>query len=121
MSGDESMERSWVPSRSPIEAFRQLPTGETMRKSILGWVASSTFALGCSSTNDTTSLVKDAGNDATSPIEDAGAKPLDARVVAHDAGAAVEAGGPEGGVGLQKLNHVVVILLENWSFDSLYA
>jgi acid phosphatase len=33
-------------------------------------------------------------------------------------------GGPDGGagaVGLQKLNHVVVIILENWSFDSLYA
>jgi phospholipase C len=93
-----------------------------MRKSILGWVASSTLALACSSTNDSTSPVKDAGNDITPPIEDAGAKPPDARVTARDAGATVEAGAPpEGGAGFQKLNHVVVILLENWSFDSLYA
>jgi acid phosphatase len=28
---------------------------------------------------------------------------------------------PPPGVGLAKLNHIVVIVLENWSFDSLYA
>ena len=30
-------------------------------------------------------------------------------------------GGDGGAAGLQKINHVVVIVLENWSFDSLYA
>jgi phospholipase C len=39
------------------------------------------------------------GTSATHPSEDAGTAPS----------------------GLQKLNHVVVIVLENWSFDSLYA
>jgi phospholipase C len=38
---------------------------------------------------------------------------------------AVDAGGDapatDGGAGLAKLNHVVVIYLENWSFDSLYG
>src|SRR5512140_1600111 len=30
-------------------------------------------------------------------------------------------GGADGAVGLGKIDHVVVIVLENWSFDSLYA
>ena len=43
---------------------------------------------------------------------------------APDAGAPPDDGGAranEGGVGLSSINHIVVILLENWSFDSLYA
>ena len=36
-------------------------------------------------------------------------------------GAAVEAPPGDAAPGLQRINHVVVIFLENWSFDSLYA
>jgi acid phosphatase len=78
-----------------------------MRKSLLGWVSMGTLGVACSSTNNT-----------ATPVTDAGATPpgADAPATAVDAGA-----NPDSGTGLHKLNHVVVIILENWSFDSLYA
>jgi phospholipase C len=52
----------------------------------------------------------------------------DATSTSSDSGAPVDAGGNDGGpaesstpAGLQAIGHVVVIMLENWSFDSLYA
>jgi acid phosphatase len=66
-----------------------------MRKSLLVLAA---LTAACSSTNASVPLPGPSGS-------------ADAAVPSDGAAAA----------GLQKVNHVVVILLENWSFDSLYA
>ncbi len=36
-------------------------------------------------------------------------------------GSNTSGGAPAKGVGLERLNHIVVVVLENWSFDSLYG
>jgi len=79
-----------------------------MRKSLL--VSMGTLGVACSSMNNMTTPVTDAGGIA--PAMDA----------STDAAPPPKAGAnPDAGAGLHKLNHLVVILMENWSFDSLYA
>jgi acid phosphatase len=80
-----------------------------MRKSVLGWFALSLFAAGCSASSAAPAGAhnEDAGSGTRSPPDAGGSPPEEA-----------SAGTP---AGLQKLNHIVVIFLENWSFDSLYA
>ena len=70
-----------------------------MRKALLALV---TLTGACSSTN------------AATPSSGGTPQPADASTDASTA----DAGAP---AGLRRLNHVVVIFLENWSFDSLYA
>ncbi len=77
-----------------------------MRKSLL---ALATFTVACSSTNDTPPSNGYAPDAAASTEADAST---------GSTTPTVEAAAP---AGLQRLNHVVVIFLENWSFDSLYA
>jgi len=66
-------------------------------------------------------------NSAAPPPSEAGASaPPPSPVDAAPPGDATVGGAPPGeagatATGIQKLNHVVVIFLENWSFDSLYA
>jgi phospholipase C len=79
-----------------------------MRKSIFCLVSMGTLGLACRSASDTTTQETDAGGNA--PVAVAPARP------GPDTGA-----NPGAAAGLDRLNHVVVIVLENWSFDSLYA
>jgi len=79
-----------------------------MRKSILGWAATGALSLACTSTNNAAYPVQ--GGAAAPPPSDA----------APDLPATAEAGSPAA-TGVNKLNHIVVIVLENWTFDSLYA
>lgn len=74
-----------------------------MRKSVLALLS---LSAACSSTNYTPPST---GYGPGSPLADAST---------DSAGPAADGAVP---AGLQKVNHVVVILLENWSFDSLYA
>jgi acid phosphatase len=89
-----------------------------MRGSLLALVA---FATACSSTNDApppnnpafyASSAPDASNGSDAPPS---APPVVSNATTPDA---ANSAAP---AGLQKLNHVVVIVLENWSFDSLYS
>jgi phospholipase C len=75
-----------------------------MRKRILGILTASALNAACTSNNPNASPAADAGGDA-----------------AEDATTGPPADGGAPATGLQKLNHVVVIILENWSYDSLYA
>jgi acid phosphatase len=85
-----------------------------MRKSILGWAATGTLSLACSSTNTPTY----SSSGGVTPTADAAPE-----VPAVDAapGTAPAADGGSTATGIDKLNHIVVIVLENWTFDSLYA
>ncbi|MBV9949505.1 MAG: acid phosphatase [Myxococcales bacterium] len=90
-------------------------------------MAITSFAAACgagTTANDAPPPAPDGGGG--SPDATAGAQPGDgadgrAVGVAGDGGAGDGATTVGQAQGLQKLNHVVVILLENWSFDSLYA
>jgi phospholipase C len=66
--------------------------------------------MGCSS-NGPLPVATDSGVDATGGPVDAGPGVGDGQVA--------DGGGDD--AGLQRLNHVVVIVLENWSYDCLYA
>lgn len=81
-----------------------------MRQPIVGLAA--VAALACSSSKDVaSSLAPEGGAGTQPPVAEGGPTPADGSP-RPDAG---------GATGLQRLNHVVVIVLENWSFDSLYA
>jgi acid phosphatase len=80
-----------------------------MRASLLGLVAAATTTVACSSNNQAAAPVAlDAGQTPGSQVGSDGS----AQNAADDGAAAS---------GLQKINHLVVIVLENWSFDSLYS
>ena len=74
-----------------------------MKKSHLAWSTMAILSLACTSTNQEPAPPADTTTNEAGTTE-AGA----------DRGAPTAAG-------LERLNHVVVIFLENWSFDSLYA
>ncbi len=79
-----------------------------MRKSVLGFLVTSALCAACGSNQSNPTNVDGGRSDAG-----AGSPPAE--------GGATGRGATDAGAGLQKLNHVVVILLENWSFDSLYG
>jgi len=72
------------------------------------------MAGGCGTSSMATAPPATNGNEAGTTAEEAGTT---------TEGGSQDQGAAEAGVasGLQKINHVVVIILENWSFDSLYA
>jgi phospholipase C len=84
-----------------------------MRNSISAWAAAAALGLACSSNNN-----------AASPTRESAATPwaFDAAIEAAppETSRIVEAG-LDAATGIRKLNHVVVIVLENWTFDSLYS
>jgi len=83
-----------------------------MRKSISAWAGAAALCLACSSNNNAASPT---GEGAAMPW------PLDADVEAAPPEASrIAEAGLEAAAGIRKLNHVVVIVLENWTFDSLY-
>jgi acid phosphatase len=81
-----------------------------MRKSLLGLA---TLMAACSSNGS--------APPASGTTAEAGATFLDAAAAPGGDGAGPQSPDASAPAGLQKLNHVVVIFLENWSFDSLYA
>jgi phospholipase C len=85
-----------------------------MRHPIFQWLAAATCTAGCSTSNGS-AVTPDAG----SPPADARAAPADATLDVPNQVPSDGAG--DGAAGLQRLNHIVVILLENWSYDSLYG
>src|SRR5260370_12797492 len=78
-----------------------------MRNSISAFAAPAALCLACSSTNS------------AYPIPEGGAAP--SAVGSATNGPAPVERGRVAAEGMGKLNHVVVIVLENWTFDSLYA
>jgi acid phosphatase len=101
--GTVSRALSLAPSAPPQIRLQETP----MRNSISAFAAPAALCLACSSTNS------------AEPIPIGGAAPS-ASDAATNAPATLEAG-PAAAAGMRKLNHVVVIVLENWTFDSLYA
>ena len=84
----------------------------TIEGCIIGGLATGALGWACSSTSNTgSSLPSDAGT-STTPDVGQPSVPDGGPAATSDAGS---------DAGLQQINHVVVVLLENWSFDSLYA
>jgi phospholipase C len=92
-----------------------------MRHPILNWLASAACTAGCSTSNGS------GPSDAAPSPADATSDSATWDSAASDSSASDSAaqppsdGGAEAATGLQKVNHIVVIVLENWSFDSLYG
>ena len=86
-----------------------------MRRSILGLLA---LTAACSSSSGGQPSYPAPDSSAAPPSPDGGAM----QTSPPEAGAGSDAAPTEGGgPGMQRMNHLVVIVLENWSFDSLYA
>jgi phospholipase C len=68
-----------------------------------------------------TSVTPQRAAGAPAPTSPVGTATGDAGSATSPPDAASASDGTPAATGLEKLNHVVVILLENWSFDSLYA
>jgi acid phosphatase len=95
-----------------------------MQRSCLGWLG--LLALGACGGDNAPPAAQSTGPDATVPGNGEGGTAADgAGAAAADAAGSTAADGTAAdgatAVGLAKLNHIVVIVLENWSFDSLYG
>ncbi len=89
-----------------------------MRNRILGILTASALNAACTSSNPAAPTAGGGGGgDATPDVTSN--QPGDSAAPDGTSNPPGDAGAPP--TGLQKLNHVVVIILENWSYDSLYA